>query len=284
MQKNETDFYIGWQDKAPPTPTYAQSVRWLVGLLFIGVPLVAGLLVWYQRGFSSGIFEYGQLTKLEGELILKPVPVLRIPLPNTSSNQPLFEQVLLIGHGKHGAGSTIRRWEAQYGPLIGKNVKIKGTLLYHAGHAALELIEKADGLLSLPLPAQPWPKLVRQSLGTVSLQGEIVDPKCFLGVMKPGEGRPHRSCAIRCIAGGIPPVLWVSNDNGHQQGYLLVGPRGESMNTQLLDKVGRGVRVTGRLEQADNWMMLYVDRPVEIVEALPRVSQLDTHLGMAICH
>lgn len=24
--------------------------------------------------------------------------------------------------------------------------------------------------------------------------------------MKPGEGKAHRACAIRCIAGGIPPV------------------------------------------------------------------------------
>jgi hypothetical protein len=47
------------------------------------------------------------------------------------------------------------------------------------------------------------------SLGTQTLIGEIVDSKCYLGVMNPGALIPHRACAIRCISGGIPPVLLV---------------------------------------------------------------------------
>ncbi len=92
------------------------------------------------------------------------------------------------------------------------------------------------------------------------MQGEITDPKCFLGVMKPGVGRPHRSCAVRCI----PPLLWVRNSTGRENGYLLVGPNGEPINEQILNDVGRGVRIEGRLEKADNWLILYVDGPVGV--------------------
>ena len=47
----------------------------------------------------------------------------------------------------------------------------------------------------------------------MDVKGEIVDPKCFFGVMKPGEGKPHKDCAIRCILGGIPPVLKVTDES-----------------------------------------------------------------------
>jgi len=43
------------------------------------------------------------------------------------------------------------------------------------------------------------------SLGTQTLVGEIVDSKCFLGVMNPGQLTTHRACAIRCISGGVRP-------------------------------------------------------------------------------
>ncbi|CCH53675.1 hypothetical protein BN8_02789 [Fibrisoma limi BUZ 3] len=256
------DFYIGWQEKAPPT--YARPVRWVVLLLVVLVPAMACLLVWQQRGFSDAVFEYGQLTMLEGQLIREPVPFLRVPVKNSPPDAPLFERILLIGYGKHGAEATIRQWEARYGSLHNKKIGVRGTLIYHEGHAALELTEEASACRTVaPLP----PSLAiptTQSLGEVTLQGEITDPKCFLGVMKPGDGRPHRACAVRCIAGGIPPLLWVRNGKGRENGYVLVGPNGERINDQILKAVGQNVRVRGRLGQADNWLILYVDAPTEL--------------------
>ena len=48
------------------------------------------------------------------------------------------------------------------------------------------------------------------ALGTATLAGEIVDSKCYLGVMNPGRGKVHRDCAARCLSGGIPPALLTS--------------------------------------------------------------------------
>ena len=261
--RRTADFYIGWQDKAPSAS--ARAVRWAVIALVILVPTIAGLLVWQQQGFSAAVFEYGQLTTLDGQLVRQPVPFLRVPVKNAPANAPLFERVLLIGLGKHGADATIHQWEQRYGSLAGKNLKIRGTLIYHEGHAALELTEEANALRTLSAPAETSENPVAVMLGPVTLQGEITDPKCFLGVMKPGDGRPHQSCAVRCIAGGIPPLLWVRDGKGGQNGYVLVGPTGEPINDRILNDVGRGVRVKGRLEQADNWLILYVDAPVKTV-------------------
>lgn len=56
--------------------------------------------------------------------------------------------------------------------------------------------------------------LAGESLGEFTLQGEIVDSKCYLGVMRPGNTKTHRACAVRCIAGGVPPVLLVRDAQG----------------------------------------------------------------------
>jgi len=33
----------------------------------------------------------------------------------------------------------------------------------------------------------------KEMISKMTLQGEIIDPKCYFGVMKPGKGKIHRS-------------------------------------------------------------------------------------------
>ena len=273
--KPETDFYIGWQAKAPGP--FRKAVRWTVIALAVAVPILAGLLVWQQRGFSGAVFEYGQLTTLKGELVRTPVPFLRIPVKQTAGNTPLFERVLLIGYNKRGADSTLNGWEAKHGALTNKTLTVRGTLIYHDGKAALELTEEAGAFVNVSGPVRP-PATKPVDLGMVTLAGEITDPKCMLGVMKPGDGRPHRSCAVRCIAGGIPPLLFVRNGNFRTNYYLIVGPTGHPLNASILTHVGQPVYLSGRLEQADNWLILYTDSVQPIAQA-----RLDEELAIAMC-
>jgi hypothetical protein len=285
--KPDNDFYIGWQADAPTL--FRKAVRWALIVLAVVVPLLAGLLVWQQQGFSGAVFEYGKLTTLEGELIRTPVPFLRIPVKQTVGNALLFERVLLIGYNKRGADSTLNQWEAKQGPLANKTLTVRGTLIYHDGKAALELTEEADALVRVSGPTQPLrpepgktqvqPITDTGSLGMITITGEITDPKCMLGVMKPGEGRPHRSCAVRCIAGGIPPLLSVRNRKGQANYYLIVGPTGQPLNASILTDIGRPVRLRGRLEQADNWLILYTDSVQPIAQA-----PLDEAFQIAMCH
>ena len=78
------------------------------------------------------------------------------------------------------------------------------------------------------IPAELLPKV--KDLGITKIKGEIIDPKCYFGVMKPGEGKPHRDCAIRCILGGISPMLAVKNEKGEANYYLLASSDGGSIN------------------------------------------------------
>ena len=110
----------------------------------------------------------------------------------------------------------------------------------------------------------PVVALQRDNLGETELKGEIVDSKCYFGVMKPGFGKPHRDCAIRCISGGIPPVLVVKNEKGEAQYFLLTGQNGEPINQEVLPFVGLPVSIKGQLEKMADWYVLKVT-PTDIV-------------------
>ncbi|MEJ2177929.1 MAG: hypothetical protein P8Y12_08270 [Gammaproteobacteria bacterium] len=60
----------------------------------------------------------------------------------------------------------------------------------------------------------------------MTLTGEIADSKCFLGVMKPGEGSIHRACAEVRLLGGIRSMLVVRDCNDIRYGYILTLPDG----------------------------------------------------------
>ncbi len=72
--------------------------------------------------------------------------------------------------------------------------------------------------------------------------------------MKPGEGKAHRSCAARCLSGGIPPVLKVKKEGEPTYEYYLL--QGIDGPDRILDKIGRLVTVEGDVTQRDDWYVL----------------------------
>src|SRR5437016_9462632 len=94
------------------------------------------------------------------------------------------------------------------------------------------------------------------SLGNLTLVGEIVDSKCFLGVMNPGQLAPHRACAIRCISGGVPPVLLVRQKDGPPIYLLLVSAGGKPVNQQVLNVVAEPLEITGEVEQRGELLIM----------------------------
>lgn len=249
------EFYIGYQDKAPKE--YAQWTRWVILFLLLALGVVAFLLVKSQRPFSANTFELGKLTKLEGTLTLKPVPML------TLKSEP--QSVLLIDYGKFGAEKTLMDFFRNES-IDGLNVTLEGSLIYGDGKTLMELTKGAKSIVDFSYSDNSVTSL--KSLGQVEMIGEIIDPKCYFGVMKPGEGKVHRSCAIRCISGGIPPVLRVENVNGETNYFILRGQIGQQINQKVLDFVAEPVKVSGELYQFNNWMFLYLNEAIGIERRL----------------
>src|SRR5206468_9250 len=124
------------------------------------------------------------------------------------------------------------------------------------------MIEVAEGSI-MPIDASTLQRFnastTPESFGQQTLTGEIVDSKCYLGVMNPGALTPHRACAIRCISGGIPPVLLVRQSNGPALYLLLVSRHGKPVNKQVLNLVAEPVEITGEVERQDELLILRSD-------------------------
>ena len=101
--------------------------------------------------------------------------------------------------------------------------------------------------------------LERADTGPFEVTGEIVDSKCFLGVMVPGSGKTHKECASLCLRGGIPPALYVEDRAGHSSLLLLTGPTGEAIGARAVQAVGEAISLIGSIHQQGSWLELRTD-------------------------
>jgi hypothetical protein len=265
------EFYVGYIPTTPPG--IVRLMRILVLSLFTVMLVIAISLSTSQRQFSRYIFDYGKPVALEGWLRVNPVPHLVIHLGDGPTGTPYFKNILLVSKGKHGAEANISQAESNLKKrLKNKRVLISGSMIFGAGKAILEiespsaiqLLEATDQLVT----AMP----VMQS--SIDATGEIVDPKCFFGVMKPGESKLHASCAIRCIAGGIPAVL-KSNKGAH---YLLVDENHRPIASSILPFIGQQVRLSGVHFTMDDWDILQIK--TEDLKRLSSEINLKTNLKL----
>ena len=262
MKNNE--FYIGWMANAPES--FAKFVkRYLFVLLPIVVALSA-LIALSQKKFATGNFEFGQLTEVKGVYFNSPVPCIKVINGKDIWGNVSYMTIPLIGYGKHGADGIMADVEKEKNiSLNKKELTLKGTLLYNDGKTLLQ-IDKNDHPVMKVSEASVSSEYLPQKkdLGTQTVKGEIVDPKCFFGVMKPGEGKPHKDCAIRCILGGMPPLLIVRNEKNEANYYLIVGAHGEKMNEAVRDFVAEPVSIEAKLVQYDDWIVMYVEESKKI--------------------
>src|SRR6266849_6326619 len=206
------EFYVGYLPKAPASLAKVVT-RIVTGLVLAGLA-VGALLIFDQPPFAASKFEYGEYREYSGVIEEWPYPIL---LTSDSS-------FLLVAPGKHGLSAVVKG-------LQGMSIRLKGSLIERGPDRMLEV---------LPGSMQDTPPLhVRNAsepidLGSVRLRGEIVDSKCYLGVMNPGNGKVHRDCAVRCISGGAPPAFVARDESGESRTLLLVGPDGKALNREVL--------------------------------------------------
>ena len=220
----------------------ARFTRKLASGLLVGGIALALTLAASQERFDSGVFEFGNPRALAGRIEADPYPVLAMTVPGAS----IHSRLILVGSGKSGA-------EGEVQSLEGKDTELDGTLIYRDDMTMAEIVPSS----ATSSGADAEPTLGGStvvSLGFHTLQGEIIDLKCYLGVMKPGRGKPHRSCAVNCIRGGIPPVLVADGEY-----YLLVDTDDQPVNQRVLDVVAEPIEITGEIVQKDNLYYLRAD-------------------------
>jgi len=251
----DDEFFVGYAPDVPPR--IARFVRGAVACLLLAL-LAGGCLVLAGQGpFRASRFEYGDAHPWTGVLRERPQPLLELRRPGIAAPGELVSRFLLVAPGKHGAQELCAG-------LDGRRVALAGALVYRGGQVMLEI---ADGPHAEPAreaesASAPAP------LGEVELVGQIVDSKCYFGVMNPADSLGHRACAERCLSGGVPALLAVRAADGTELTPLLTGRDGRALNRELLDRVAVPVSVRGALERMGDLLVLRTE-PAD-VQRLPR--------------
>jgi hypothetical protein len=208
--------------------------RILAGIAVLSIVIAVALVI-AQAPFAESRFEYGEYRAYEGEVLEWPYPML------LTSNAAF----LLVGAGKFGVSDLVKGHD-------GERLSLRGSLIARDGQQMLE-IESAS-LRFTPAPTRTPPRFA--DLGPITLTGEIVDTKCYLGVMNPGNGKVHRECATRCISGGAPPAFLVRDADGETRLLLLVGADGRRLGREVSDFVAEPITTPGQLSRQGTSLIL----------------------------
>ncbi len=241
-------FYIGYD---PPMPgAIARVVRRAVaGLAAAGLAGVA-LIAFGHRAIDGGVFEFGTVRPVSGVVVERPYPALRVAGRSAAT--------LLVATGKHGAGPLVHG-------LTDRAVIVEGQRISRDGNEMLEIASVRESGSPGASPGTssgtaPGDGAGAAPGGPVTLRGEIVDSKCFLGVMVPGQGKTHRACASLCLRGGIPPALFVEDRAGASRLVLLVSLAGAPLDPAIVaDRAFEPTEMAGTLSRADGWWVLRTD-------------------------
>ncbi len=230
MSNRNDEFFVGY---FPMPARLSQFYKVLVALLLC---IGAGFAFWVsssQESAGKGQWNVAETTSASGFLTVNPYPVL-----HTSDGNP--RSIMLLTQGKHSAAAFTE-------VLDGKHVQVTGFSIERGGWMSMEL-RSSDDIVATAAPAGQSAPVI-EPLESVTLSGEVVDSKCFIGVMKPGGGKVHRACASLCVAGGIPPMLVVEQTDGSRFGYMLVDQQGNSAAEEVAETIAMPVAITGRLER-----------------------------------
>jgi hypothetical protein len=239
-----SDFYVGYLPKAPTA--LARFVRKIILVLGLIAMTAALVLVVGQMPFANSAFEYGKVRSFEGVVAMRPFPTLLVARPGEIGQLDKYSRYLLVAPGKHGADDLVAGFD-------GKQVRLLGQLIYRNGGTMVEI---APGSIAV-VDTTPRVQETSRDLGAVTVTGEIVDSKCYLGVMNPGQGKVHRDCAARCLSGGIPPIF-VAVDT--HETFLLIGLDGRALGRDALREfVAEPITIRGELLQQGESRLLRID-------------------------
>lgn len=257
--KVDTDFFIGWLGIIPKS--YQSTLRFFVPSLFLLSIIFIVVISNSTNKIRFSSYDYYKTLSFEGELLLKPFPMLRV-LEMDKNRTPKVVLYPLVNEGKFGADESVQAFLSQYPNEQRVFVQLQAKIIERDGQVAMELMNTKANIKKIKYSTS-IPALVLGKAKDTILKGQIIDPKCYLGVMNPGEGKPHRSCAINCIKGGIMPAFVTKNDKKVKY-YILIGKDGKKVNKDVSFAVAEPIVIKGKVQKIDNWNILYIDPKASI--------------------
>jgi len=249
------ELYVGY---LPAPKIYRRFVR--IASPALAIAFAFGAIAWGISYFSpgKGIWDTSQVREFTGIIHARPYAMIRVLEVDESPHT-----ILLVQEGKRGAVEIGTAFD-------GKAARVRGFVLERDGHRLLELTSPPEPISPQKLAASEDPLFPDagngfdamesahrcEPAGSVTLIGEIIDPKCFFGAMKPGQGKVHKECATLCIAGGIPPMFLVRRANHAPEYYLLADPNGSALGQFILPYIADPVEISGQVDRCGDLRIL----------------------------
>lgn len=236
-EADNSDFYVGYL----PVPTrHKRFIRIALPLLLLAMMGLGLTIAGGQRDPGASAVFSGEIDTWSGTAFMNPFPMLL-----TDSG----EIHLLMGMGKFGVADLVE-------PYDGTRIIVDGWPLARSDRHGIQLAPESNAIRQDTNGLPPAEMPAEASVRSVSLSGEIVDGKCYIGAMKPGDGKGHKACAILCIASGLPP-LFASSDPSQFDFLPLLRVNGKTeLPPELLKLAGEPVSIVGELKRVGNLMII----------------------------
>lgn len=245
--RDNSPFFVGYLDM----PNALKRFYVPLTIVMMVLSALAGFIFASQQSSTAeASWQTESTVTFTGLLMVDPYPVLHRLHPEKSR---AIESVLLVRQGKYSAEEFAH---AAHGEMV----SITGFVISRGGWTMLEL-RSADDIVAMDLDQSDDEDFLRTkietvSLGDVTLSGEVADSKCFLGVMKPGEGSVHKACAEVCLLGGMPTMLVVRDQRENRYGYILTLHDGSSASRSMAERAADKLEINGELMQKGDLMYL----------------------------
>ncbi|MCW5963319.1 MAG: hypothetical protein KIT83_04710 [Bryobacterales bacterium] len=231
--------------RLPEPKPLTLGLAWILLLILAAVLLAAS-----QRPMGWGRYEFNILQPFQGRLRLTPYPALEVERSLFSVGQPAVS-VYPLSSGRRGG--FVRNLSF----LDGELVTLEARILCAGNLTMLEVAEDTVARVTRTIEF-PQPEPIRKS-GEVTLRGEIVDLKSYLGFREPEFGDLLRSPAAGAIRAGIPPVLLVIDRQRRRTAFLLVARDGTPAGDAVLGRIATRIEVRGELRMWADFPVLAAD-------------------------
>jgi len=231
------DLYVGYR---PLPRRHVVAVRLVVSALLVLAVVLGAVIAAMMDQPGPGSWATDESVTMRGIVRAQPYAHLETDQGD----------VMLVGVGKFGIDDRLIG-------LDGQAIQATGTRLVRGRWTMLETTS-----FRAEMPESRSPRPVTERLGHFAAMGEIVDSKCYLGAMKPGDGVTHRSCAVLCLRGGIAPMFVGTTPEGDAIAGIVTSADGGPMPDAWFDRVGVPVTAEGTVVRSGTLVELRLDHVV----------------------
>lgn len=242
----QKELFVGW------AKTPAVDRRFILASFPFALAGAAGLGALTASSFDdpgAGAWRTDATHKITGVLATKPYPMMFIADPASPYD---VRTVLIVAQGKCTSSLDLAAQE-------GRAFTASGVLIERGRRQMLEVPLSLGEWIAPSAEGVKLPPLLPEPLGRAKLRGQIMDSKCFFGVMRPGRGKTHKGCAALCIRGGIPPSFWARGADGREAVLLMTDAAGGPLGEDILPIVADPVEAEGELVRVGDLVQFRAD-------------------------